>query len=48
MSVSFRALSVPDPSALMFGRAPKPVSCGFGLELGKGQVYLFSETSYDL
>ncbi|MBF8294621.1 MAG: Methanol-cobalamin methyltransferase subunit [Bacteroidetes bacterium] len=39
MSVSFRALSVPDPSGLMFGRAPKPVSCGFGLELGKGQVY---------
>ena len=39
MSVSFRALSVPDPSALMFGRASKPVSCGFGLELGNGQVY---------
>ena len=39
MSVSFKALSVPDPSSLMFGRASKPVSCGFGLELGTGQVY---------
>jgi methanol--5-hydroxybenzimidazolylcobamide Co-methyltransferase len=39
MAVSFKALSVSDSSGLMFGRASKPVSCGFGLELGKGQVY---------
>lgn len=39
MSSLFTRLSISDPSKLMFGRAPKPVSCGFGLELGKGKVF---------
>jgi methanol--5-hydroxybenzimidazolylcobamide Co-methyltransferase len=39
MSVSFKSLSVSEPSGLMFGRAAKPVTCGFGLALGNGEVY---------
>jgi methanol--5-hydroxybenzimidazolylcobamide Co-methyltransferase len=36
---TFRTLSIGDSSGLMFGRATKPVTCGFGLEIGKGQVF---------
>ncbi len=37
-----RAFAVPtlrDAAALVFGRAPHPVRCGLGLELGAGQVF---------
>ncbi len=36
---SFDRLAVPGPAALLFGSAPRPVSCGFGLKIGSGQVY---------
>lgn len=39
MAQTFTTLSITDRSELMFGRAPKPVSCGMGLEVGKGEVY---------
>jgi methanol---5-hydroxybenzimidazolylcobamide Co-methyltransferase len=39
MSGYFKSLAIPTPSGLMFGKAPKTVQCGFGLELGKGEVY---------
>jgi methanol---5-hydroxybenzimidazolylcobamide Co-methyltransferase len=32
-------LAVEKPEDLLFGRAPKPVMCGFGLTIGAGQVY---------
>jgi len=35
----FSALAVSRPGDLVFGRAPKPVRCGFDLTLGGGQVY---------
>lgn len=35
----FTALAVSRPGDLVFGRAPKPVRCGFDLTLGGGQVY---------
>jgi len=36
---TFRQLAVKSPAELQFGRAPSPVACGFGLELGAGRVY---------
>lgn len=39
MSGYFKAMAIPTPSGLMFGRSPTIVKCGFGLELGKGEVY---------
>ena len=39
MKQIFKKLSISNPQQLMFGRIPKPVTCGFGLTLGKGQVY---------
>lgn len=36
---SYGALAISDPSGLLFGRAPRPVSCGFDLTIGAGQVY---------
>jgi methanol--5-hydroxybenzimidazolylcobamide Co-methyltransferase len=33
------SLSITDPNDLVFGRAPKPVDCGFGLRIGDGAVY---------
>jgi len=36
---SFGALAISDPSHLVFGRAPKPVSCGYELTIGAGYVY---------
>ncbi|RPI08974.1 MAG: methanol--corrinoid methyltransferase, partial [Zetaproteobacteria bacterium] len=35
----FTALAFDDPRDLVFGRAPKPVRCGFDLLVGAGQVY---------
>jgi methanol--5-hydroxybenzimidazolylcobamide Co-methyltransferase len=35
---SFGELAVTRPAELVFGRAPRPVACGLGLELGTGQV----------
>ena len=39
MKKTFKTLAIPDPQQLMFGRTPRPVTCGFGLTLGNGQVY---------
>ncbi len=39
MKKTFKALAIPDSQQLMFGRTPKPMTCGFGLKLGNGQVY---------
>ncbi|MBZ5593994.1 MAG: hypothetical protein LAP39_17275 [Acidobacteriia bacterium] len=36
---SYGALAISNPSDLVFGRAPSPVSCGFDLTIGAGQVY---------
>lgn len=35
----YSALAVAAPQELVFGRAPRPVSCGHGLTIGAGQVY---------
>ncbi|HOB75082.1 MAG TPA: methyltransferase MtaB domain-containing protein [Phycisphaerae bacterium] len=35
----FNTLAIPTPDALVFGRAPKPVTCPSGLTIGGGQVY---------
>ena len=35
----FNSLAVPDERDLTFGRAPYPVRCGHGLEIGAGEVY---------
>ena len=35
----FQTLSVSGPDELVFGRAPRPVRCGLGLEIGAGRVY---------
>lgn len=32
-------MAVADPQDLVFGRAPQPLRCGFGLTLGQGRVY---------
>ncbi|MCP5120481.1 MAG: methanol--corrinoid methyltransferase, partial [bacterium] len=32
-------MQVPDADELVFGHAPKPVSCGFDLTIGGGCVY---------
>jgi methanol--5-hydroxybenzimidazolylcobamide Co-methyltransferase len=39
MKRTFSELAVQSASALMFGKAPKPITCGFGLQIGVGQVY---------
>lgn len=36
---AFSALAVGDADDLVFGVAPRPVSCGLGLEIGAGKVY---------
>lgn len=36
---SYESLAISNPAGLVFGRAPRPVSCGFGLTIGAGQVY---------
>jgi methanol---5-hydroxybenzimidazolylcobamide Co-methyltransferase len=37
--MKYSELAIPEASQLVFGRAPKPVACGFGLTIGAGQVY---------
>ena len=39
-------LAISSPDDLVFGRAPKPVSCGFGLIIGQGAV--FPEVNFTL
>jgi methanol--5-hydroxybenzimidazolylcobamide Co-methyltransferase len=36
---TFSSPAITDPAALVFGRAPRPVRCGLGLQLGAGQVF---------
>ncbi len=36
---TYSELAVKDSSELMFGKAPMPTSCGFGLRVGSGEVY---------
>jgi methanol--5-hydroxybenzimidazolylcobamide Co-methyltransferase len=38
-ALRFTSLTITDPNDLIFGRAPKPVDCGFGLRIGDGAVY---------
>ena len=35
----YSRLTISNPDDLVFGRAPKPVSCGFGLTIGAGEVF---------
>ena len=37
--MTYSSLAIPEASRLVFGSAPKPVECGFGLKIGAGQVY---------
>ena len=37
--VPYETLAVSDSAGLVFGRALRPVSCGFGLSIGTGLVY---------
>ena len=39
MPGKFKTLAMPTASDLMFGRSKTTVKCGFGLELGNGEVY---------
>ena len=39
MPKRFLTLAISDPDGLRFGLAPKPVSCGLGLQIGGGAVY---------
>jgi len=39
MMRNFTTLTIPRGEDLIFGRAPHPVDCGFGLKLGNGEVY---------
>ena len=42
----FTNLQISHPDELVFGHAPRPVHCGFGLEIGAGQV--FPEVNFTL
>lgn len=46
MPPSRSTLAISDLDALVFGRAPKPVQCGFGLAIGGGTV--FPEVNFTL
>lgn len=35
----YSQLAIPSSTELCFGRVPKPLTCGFGLQVGAGQVY---------
>jgi methanol--5-hydroxybenzimidazolylcobamide Co-methyltransferase len=37
--IHYNTLLIPDTSTFSFGRAPRPVECGFGLIVGGGKVY---------
>lgn len=39
MKTTVNTLAIPQAEDLIFGCAPNPVSCGFGLQIGAGQVY---------
>ncbi|MBP1691473.1 MAG: mtaB [Bacteroidetes bacterium] len=39
MRTHFSKLAIPHSDGLRFGTAPHPVSCGFGLRIGAGEVY---------
>jgi methanol--5-hydroxybenzimidazolylcobamide Co-methyltransferase len=39
MRSDFTSLAIADPDDLLFGHAPRPVSCGLGLRIGAGEVY---------
>jgi methanol--5-hydroxybenzimidazolylcobamide Co-methyltransferase len=36
---TYTRLAIEDPRELVFGTAPNPVTCGFGLQVGSGQVF---------
>ena len=42
----YDSLAIPDVNELVFGKAPRPVKCGFGLEIGAGMV--FPEVNFTL
>ncbi len=44
--MSIRQLAIPNPDALVFGIAPKPLHCGFDLTIGGGDV--FPEVNFTL
>lgn len=46
MSSTYTTLALASPRDLVFGRSPKPVSCGFGLTIGDGMV--FPEVNFTL
>jgi methanol---5-hydroxybenzimidazolylcobamide Co-methyltransferase len=46
MPVTYSALAVSSPAGLVYGRAPHPVRCGFGLSIGDGLV--FPEVNFTL
>jgi methanol--5-hydroxybenzimidazolylcobamide Co-methyltransferase len=46
MPITYRDLAIANPDDLVFGRAPKPVRCGFELEIGAGAV--FPEVNFTL
>jgi len=37
--MAYQTLAIPDADALIFGRCPRPVRCGFDLTIGAGSVY---------
>ena len=39
MTTTYSSLAISDPRELIFGRALRPVECGFGLTIGDGLVY---------
>jgi methanol---5-hydroxybenzimidazolylcobamide Co-methyltransferase len=46
MAQLYSTLAIPDPRDLVFGRARRPVTCGFGLTIGAGVV--FPEVNFTL
>ena len=38
-TMAYDTLLIPDTSGFTFGRAPKPVECGSGLNVGGGKVF---------
>jgi methanol--5-hydroxybenzimidazolylcobamide Co-methyltransferase len=42
----YASLAISSPDGLVFGRAPRPASCGFGLTIGQGLV--FPEVNFTL
>ena len=39
MKKTFKELAIPDADQLLFGKTPKPVKCGYHLNIGAGQVF---------